>query len=114
MVITPVFIDQWDNAYCVNQWGSGLGLNQLQKITAEAIGDAMIQCVSDPNTIAKAKYVGETMRREKGVERFVEHIEQFWTQWVETGKYKKHIDERKATNCVRNKQTQCCCCVGTS
>jgi len=91
-VVTPVWLDQVDHAYLVEQLGVGVGFSkQFQKIRAGELASAISKCVSDKEIAANAKEVGAKMSAEDGVGAVVSAVEAFWTQWVENGKYAKHV-----------------------
>jgi len=87
-IITPVWGDQWDTAYIVNQHGIGIGMpKQFQKTTATELGDAIKTVITSDEIKAKAKSIGEKLRAEDGVKNMVGNVQAFWAEWVQTGKY---------------------------
>merc|ERR1719251_820637 len=90
-IITPVFLDQWDHAHFLNQFGSGVGFErtQLTKLTAKELGEAIKKCESDAQIQAKAVEWQSIVKSENGPQRVVEHVEWFWTNCVETGQFEK-------------------------
>lgn len=97
-IITPVFLDQWDHAYFLNRFGSGVGFEkkQLTRLTVKELGEAVKKCESDAQIQAKAVEWQEIVKSENGLQRVVEHVEWFWTNCVETGKFEKANTQRLA------------------
>lgn len=86
MVITPVFVDQFDHAHFVNELGVGVGFSkQLQKITPSELASAITKVISDPNITEKAKEVGEIVLAEDGARTLVEKVEDYWKDTVQSG-----------------------------
>lgn len=94
-VVTPVFLDQFDSAYLVNELGVGVGMDkQLQKITVEELSDAIRQAVSSEKMAAKAQMLGKMLCAERGAKNIVNEVEKYWTEWVESGKERALVNER--------------------
>jgi len=97
MIITPVFLDQFDHAYLVNRLGFGIGFKkQFQKIKPEELGEAMKDVVSNADMAKKAIEVGRSMHAEDAPAAVVEYISEFWTTRVESGKFKAGIKARQS------------------
>jgi len=95
-VITPVFLDQWDHSYLVNKLGVGIGFKkQFQKISAEELGTAIKNVLESTEITAKAKRMGETLRKEHGTQNIVNAVQDFWHRWVQSGRYQAKIMEKK-------------------
>jgi len=95
-IITPVFLDQFDHAYLVNKLGVGIGFGkQFQKITAEELGNAIKEVQDSSEMAAKAKEMCDTLKEENGTSNMVTAVQDFWHQWVESGKYRAKISEIK-------------------
>jgi len=95
-IITPVFLDQWDHAYLVNNLGVGVGFEkQFQKISAEELGTAIKQVVQSTEIAAKAKQIGKILKEEDGAQNIVNAVQDFWQRWVESGKYQAKMDDMK-------------------
>ena len=93
-IITPVFLDQFDNAYAINKLHVGIGIaKQLQKISADDLSAAIRQVLSDPTFAKNAKEIGIKMRssEEDGTKRMVEEVEMFWKDKVTTGTFLKDL-----------------------
>mmetsp|Transcript_71230 Transcript_71230/g.135856 ORF Transcript_71230/g.135856 Transcript_71230/m.135856 type:complete len:319 (-) Transcript_71230:101-1057(-) len=100
-IITPVFLDQWDHAHLVNRLGAGIGFDkQLQKISAEELGDAMRKVVESTEMAAKAKEAGEILQEEDGTQNIVNAVQDFWQEWVESGKYQAKMDDMKRVRSI--------------
>jgi sterol 3beta-glucosyltransferase len=88
-IITPVFFDQWDHAYLVNQLGVGIGFEkqQLQNITYQELGSAIAEAVSNADMAKRAKELGEKLRAEDGAQEATREVTRFWDDYVVTGKF---------------------------
>jgi len=94
-IVTPVFLDQYDHAYLVNQLGVGFGFaSQLQKIRADDLGDTIRSVVGSSEVAARAKSVGKEIRAEDGASAMVDVVQKFWSDYVETGRLKASVSER--------------------
>merc|ERR1719343_327011 len=95
-IITPVFLDQWDHARFLNLYGAGFGFEktQLTKLSAKELGEAIQKVEASEQIKAKAAEWGEAARAENGCQKVVEHVEWFWSECVETGKWEQHIKSR--------------------
>lgn len=110
-IITPIFTDQFDHARFLTQFGAGVGFErtQLTKINANQLSEAIKQCESNSQIQSKAAKWGEIQRSEDGCQRVVEHVEWFWTNAVETGKYEQHVSARLAELERERVEGKCCC-----
>jgi len=100
-IITPVFLDQWDHAYLVNNLGVGVGFEkQFQKISAEELGTAIKQVVQSTEIAAKAKQIGKILKEEDGAQNIVNAVQDFWQRWVESGKYQAKMDDMKRVRSI--------------
>jgi len=107
-VITPVWLDQYDHAYLVNELGVGIGFKkQFQKTTALELGDAIASVIENPSIIAKAKDVGARLCAENGVQVAVQKLETYWADVVLSGKFHSHVAE---TIHMRPSRTSWCSC----
>lgn len=70
-IIKPFFGDQSFWAERVESLNVG---SAVRKLTVEALSDALKKATTDEKQIAKAKVVGEMIRRENGVVRAIEAI----------------------------------------
>lgn len=108
-IITPVFLDQWDHARFVNNFGAGWSFErtQLSNLSAKDLSEAIKKCETDAQIKSKAALWAEISKSENGPLRVVEHVEWFWTQCVETGAYEQYITERLAV-IERERASRCC------
>lgn len=107
-IITPVFLDQWDHAHFIENFGAGVGFRtQLTKVTARQLGDAIKKCETSAEIQAGAKKLGESTRKEQGTKHAVEVIKEFWTNKVETGEYEKHV--KRSLEKAEELRTASCC-----
>lgn len=86
-IITPVFLDQFDQAYLVEQLGVGIGFSkQFQRISTKELADA-ISTVADPEGSygSAAKSVAATLQEENGAQTVVKEVEMHWKENVVTG-----------------------------
>merc|ERR1719203_118320 len=96
-IITPVFADQYDSSFVVQTLGVGFGFQQkLQKISAKDLSTAIDVVADDPVIAAKAKKVGEEMRKECGCKAVVEEVERYWAEDFESGRLSAEIQEWKS------------------
>jgi hypothetical protein len=70
-IIKPFFGDQAFWAERVESLGVGSG---IRKLTTDELSDALVQATTNERQIAKAKAVGEEIRRERGVQRAIQCI----------------------------------------
>jgi sterol 3beta-glucosyltransferase len=111
-IITPVWLDQYDHAYLVNELGVGIGFNkQFQKTTATELGDAIASVIESPSIVAKAKDVGAKLCAENGVQAAVQGLEKYWADIVLSGKFRSHVEETIQTKPAG--LTWCSCFEGT-
>jgi UDP:flavonoid glycosyltransferase YjiC (YdhE family) len=107
-IITPVFLDQWDHAYFVNQKGVGIGFEktQLTNLTAKEISDAIKRVVGNAQMRRAAEDLKNAIENESGAERAVEYVEHFWTNAMQTGAYAKYIERVLAE--TKSSSSRCC------
>lgn len=87
-IITPVFVDQFDHARLVRLLGVGIGFSeQLQRISWQSLGDAIVKVVSDMEMANKAAALGEKLRQETGAVRAADEVASFWDTYCVTGKF---------------------------
>jgi len=87
-IITPVFGDQYDNSFAVQNLGVGVGFQQqLQKISANELSKAIDAVTNNPAMAMRAKEVGNELRKECGCTAIVEEVERCWREDVTTGKF---------------------------
>jgi len=114
-IVTPVWLDQWDQAHAVNQLGVGVGFEktQLQEVQGEELGDAMMKAARDSEIRARAQEVGKEMRKEKGCKSAVCAIERFWKEWVETGRLHRHWQQSCSAERDQQLSGESCgqCCI---
>merc|ERR1719482_1559918 len=85
-IITPVFLDQWDHAYLVNELGIGTGMKkQFQSITPEELSRAITSVVESEVIAAKAEEVGAKLMAENGVKAAVCKVKEYWNDQVCSG-----------------------------
>jgi hypothetical protein len=70
-IIKPFFGDQAFWAERVESLNVG---SAVRKLTSEALAEALVKATTDEKQIAKAKVVGEMIRKENGVSRAIEAI----------------------------------------
>eukprot|EP00559_Dactyliosolen_fragilissimus_P009871 CAMPEP_0184856362 /NCGR_PEP_ID=MMETSP0580-20130426/1544_1 /TAXON_ID=1118495 /ORGANISM="Dactyliosolen fragilissimus" /LENGTH=491 /DNA_ID=CAMNT_0027351353 /DNA_START=8 /DNA_END=1480 /DNA_ORIENTATION=- len=76
-IITPVFLDQFDNSYVVEQLGVGHGFSQqLQKISPALLSKTIQRVAHDEAIKIKCKEVASAIRKENGQVRACEVIEE--------------------------------------
>ena len=98
-IITPVFLDQFDNAYAINKLHVGIGIaKQLQKTSPDDLAAAIRQVLSDPRFARNAEEIGIRMSspEEDGAKRMVAEVEMFWTDKVTTGMFQKDLAKVRA------------------
>ncbi|WOO84798.1 Sterol 3-beta-glucosyltransferase [Vanrija pseudolonga] len=70
-IIKPFFGDQYFWAERVESLGVG---TSIRKLTKETLADALLQATTSEKEIARAKSVGERIRKESGVQRAIEAL----------------------------------------
>ena len=90
-IITPIFFDQFDNAYLINKLGMGIGFDhvQLQAMTYQQLGDAIRRVVSSSKMSDQARSIRDIVRKENGAVQSVIELEQFWNHYVVTGRFQQ-------------------------
>lgn len=97
-IVTPVFGDQYDNSIVVQKLGIGVGFEQqLQKIDARDLSEAIVAVVSDPTVAARAKTFGEEARNESGCRMVVEEVERYWKEDAASGRFLADVKDWKFT-----------------
>lgn len=92
-IITPIFLDQFDNAYVVEQLGVGVGFStQLQKISSKELGRAIrrVLCEKD-NFRERALSVSKQIRSEDGSSNIVKEVESYWKEYVVSNKWNQKL-----------------------
>ena len=86
-IITPVFTDQFDNAYLVEQLGVGVGFSkQFQKVSVDELASAIETVTSKDGEYGdKAKELSEKLLQEGGASAVASQVESFWSECVTTG-----------------------------
>ena len=107
-IITPVFLDQFDNAHVVEKLGVGIGFKKpLQKIRAEELAAAIETVLlvgggehhsrSGSSMAEKARRVGAAMQKECGTDAVVYEVERYLKEEVATGNFCAMLEEWKFT-----------------
>eukprot|EP00421_Protoceratium_reticulatum_P054608 CAMPEP_0168502594 /NCGR_PEP_ID=MMETSP0228-20121227/75418_1 /TAXON_ID=133427 /ORGANISM="Protoceratium reticulatum, Strain CCCM 535 (=CCMP 1889)" /LENGTH=535 /DNA_ID=CAMNT_0008519619 /DNA_START=66 /DNA_END=1673 /DNA_ORIENTATION=+ len=98
-IVTPCAFDQFDNAKMVSKTGAGIALEQLHKVTPEAVSKALLRCQADEELIRTAATLGEKLRGEDGLTAAAQAIDRFLQEEVATGQWavamKRRIQKRK-------------------
>lgn len=95
-IITPVFGDQCDHSFLVQNLGVGVGFKQqLQKMDTKDLSKAIETVTNNPAIAKKAKEVGDQIRNECGCRAIVEEVEKYWTEEVTTGRLFEDINDWK-------------------
>lgn len=82
-IITPVFLDQFDNAHVVNELQVGIGFaKQLQQITSIEVAEAIISVSSNTSINSRCREVAEVIREEKGQSKIEAEIEKLTSMWA--------------------------------
>lgn len=101
-IITPIFMDQFDNAYLVQQLGVGIGFaTQFQRISAEELAEAIEQVIRSNNSNHyrnAAKEISAKLKKETGAPLIVEEIQHFWEDCVSTGAWNQATDGLRKTD----------------
>ena len=98
-IITPVFLDQFDNSYLVNQLGCGVGFSkQFQRITTKELADAILRVTSDSTYSNIARSIAAKLHEENGAKSVVKEMEKHWKENVVTGKWKEVVDSQLRTD----------------
>ncbi len=86
-IITPVFADQFDNAYLVEQLGVGVGFSkQFQKVSVDELASAIQTVTSqDGEYCGKAKALSEKLLKENGASAVASQVDSYWSEYVTTG-----------------------------
>ena len=76
-IITPIFSDQFDHAYIINKLGNGNGFSkQLQKITAEDLGESIKAVVSNSAMTERASELKTKVKTEDGTKAVASFIKE--------------------------------------
>jgi hypothetical protein len=106
-IVTPVFGDQYDNSFAVQNLGVGVGFeHQLQKIGATELSEAIDAVLSDPAVEAKAKQLGEEMRSQSGRGAVLEEVERYWNEDVLSGRFLADVNDWKSVTQARKSENQ--------
>jgi len=98
-IITPVFLDQFDNSYLVNQLGCGVGFSkQFQSITTKELADAILRVTSDSTYSKVAGDIAAKLHEENGAQSVVKEIELHWNENVVTGRWKEVVNSQLKTD----------------
>jgi UDP:flavonoid glycosyltransferase YjiC (YdhE family) len=92
-VITPVMGDQFDFAEGVNKIGCGVGTEQLSKLSAEKLGNAIKRCLTEDSIISSAVKAGKELRAEDGCANFMKILDDWVVSDFATGKWRAKHDE---------------------
>ncbi len=101
MFLIVVFIDQFDNAYLVEQLGVGVGFTkQFQKITSKELAAAVSRVTTDTNGTyqSAAQSIALKLREDNGAEAVVDEVERYWEESVVTGEWQKAPERLMAPN----------------
>ena len=99
-IVTPVFGDQYDNAFVVQKLGVGFGFgDKLQNITAHTLAKTIDSVRKDPDIAQKAQAVASQLRSSSsesgGCEAIVKEIESYWSNTVISGDFLEDVHEWK-------------------
>lgn len=104
-VVTPVFLDQFDNADHVGMMKRGVGTCHLAKLTVGELAAAIHKCCTDEAVRTNARQLAEEMSKEVGVLGAARVVDRFLEEEVLTGswltRHKKRREmmlERRARN----------------
>ena len=86
-IITPIFLDQFDHAYLVEELGVGVGFSkQFQKISADELAKAIARVTAKDGHYSKtAKALSAKLLQEGGASAVVAQVEKYWSGYVTTG-----------------------------
>ena len=94
-IITPVFGDQFDHAYVLNELGIGYGFStQLQKIKAAELSKAISDVLGNETIKENAEKVGNEMRKEDGNKAVVEKLIEFMNRDTESMLKQKELRKK--------------------
>ena len=87
-IITPVFLDQFDHAYLVEQLGVGVGFSkQFQKISADELAAAITKVTNDADYSKRANVLSSKLLKEGGASAVALEVKKFWSEYVVTGRW---------------------------
>jgi sterol 3beta-glucosyltransferase len=93
-IITPIFLDQYDNSYFVRTTNVGVGFpRRLADTTWQEVGEAVRQVLTDETIQQNVKDMSKKLLQEDGAIQAVLMIEQFWKEWGATGKFFAHFPD---------------------
>merc|ERR1719491_1851825 len=96
-IVTPVFADQYDQAFVVQKLGAGFGFDKkLQDIDANDLSKTIDAVLKDPAIGNRAKQVGAKLRNENGCKAIVEEVETYWRETVTSGTFMTDVQNCKA------------------
>ena len=94
-VVTPMLVDQFENAARTARAKAGVAMPQFTKVTPAALASALRTCLQ-PEMQAAAAALGTTLRAEDGLGAASERLERFYKEEVCTGVYAAAFDARVA------------------
>jgi sterol 3beta-glucosyltransferase len=91
-IVTPIFVDQFDNANMTQQSGAGIGVPQFSKISSEDLAGALTTCTTDAVMIQRACSLGASLQDQDGLSNAVKVIDTFVAEELVTGKWRARFD----------------------
>jgi len=92
-VVVPIFLDQYYHSTMANERGFGIGLKAMSSTTPAELAAAIRKCIDSPEIRQTASTVAKDMAKENGAAAFVQQIDRFMEEYVDTGRYLKERDE---------------------
>lgn len=95
-VVLPILLDQYIHAELVNQRGIGIGLKSMRFASVQQLSTAITACLERPEIQQKAAMLSRQLAKEDGVKEVVKEVNQFFADFVDTGRYFEEKEKSKA------------------
>jgi len=106
-IVTPICLDQYDQAEIVARLGVGIGCKQLNKLTDDDVSAAIIRACTDTAIISNAAEVGQKLLGGNGVQTAITEIENVLTSHAK-GQLPSFIDAVRERQDALNSRRKCC------
>mmetsp|Transcript_15812 Transcript_15812/g.43137 ORF Transcript_15812/g.43137 Transcript_15812/m.43137 type:complete len:522 (-) Transcript_15812:143-1708(-) len=98
-IVTPCWVDQFDNATIVRRSGCGVALPQFHQVTVTTLVTAIRTC-SDATMQARCKELSERLLAEDGIGSTVKIVDDFFRTSLSTGVWQAEHAERQRVHKV--------------
>ena len=91
-VILPICFDQPEHAERINRLGLGVGLKTMFELQPSDVAEAIQKCVNNQEICSKVREAAAIMDKENGPAEIVDFVDNYFKQFVETGRHLKIQD----------------------